>query len=218
MILLSHIIEPETPTYGNRDSFIIEGSSQIADGSSANSSKWTFTTNHLGTHIDMPKHFFEEGYTITDVPLNFWISDKVQVIEVPCTEAKLIEIKQLSKEINNETEILLIKTGYEKFRNTDKYWNDNPGLLANMGTWLRKNRPNIKIIGFDFISLSSWKFKEEGKEAHRVFLNPKGTGDPICIIEDMSLCNISDLIKKIIISPVFVKCTNGSPVTIFAII
>ena len=58
MILLSHILNSDTPSYGNRDRFIIEEPSQISEGASANSSKWTFSTNHLGTHIDMPKHFF----------------------------------------------------------------------------------------------------------------------------------------------------------------
>lgn len=218
MILLSHIIDSETPSYGNREKFIVEDLSRIADGSSANSSKWTFTTNHIGTHIDMPKHFFEEGQTLTDVTVDFWFSDKVQLIDVPCTDAKLIESDHLTDDINNKTEILLIRTGYEKYRKTDKYWNDNPGLSASFGTWLRKKRPTIKIVGFDFLSLTSWKFRNEGKFAHQVFLDSSVEGNPICIIEDMALHNFKSQIKKIVVSPVFVQNTNGSPVTVFGFI
>ena len=216
VVLLSHILDENTPTYGNRVAFSIEEISEISKGAIANSSKWTFSTNHLGTHIDMPNHFFENGKTLTDVPLDFWFSNKIQLIDVPCSYAKLIKIEDLTTTVNKETEILLIRTGYEKFRETNKYWNDNPGLSANLGIWLRENRPNIKMIGFDFISLSSWKYREEGKNAHQAFLNPKGSGKSICIIEDMTLNKIYVNLKSIIVSPFFVKNTNGGPVTVFA--
>jgi len=216
MILLSHIIDSETPTYGNRDTLIIEDVSRISDGASANSSKWTFTSNHLGTHIDMPKHLYEDGQALTDVPIGFWFSDSVQLIDVVCDRAQLLEMDHLYDKVNVQTEVLLIRTGYEKYRNTDKYWNDNPGLAAGVGKWLRENRPNIKMIGFDFISLTSWKYREHGKEAHLAFLNPDATGNPICIIEDMSLNKMTSSPKTIIISPIMIKNTNGAPVTVFA--
>lgn len=216
MILLSHIIDNETPTYGNRDCLTIIESSSIKEGSSANSSKWIFSTNHLGTHIDVPKHFFESGKTITDFSLDFWISDKVQIIDIPCMTAKLIEVDHVSEEINIETEFLLIRTGYEKYRHNDKYWNDNPGLSANVGFWLRLNYPKIRMIGFDFISLTSWIYREEGKQAHKAFLNPEGIGSPICIIEDMALSGIKSTLTKMIVSPLFCRSSNGSPVTVFA--
>ena len=72
------------------------------------------------------------------------------------------------------------------------------------------------MVGFDFISLISWKFRDEGKKAHQVFLDPNAEGQPICIIEDMSLNKINFNLKSIIISPLFVKNTNGGPVTVFA--
>jgi arylformamidase len=215
MILLSHILDPKTPSYGNRDKFIIEETSCITKGASANSSKWTFSSNHLGTHIDMPKHFFEEGQTLTDVPIDFWFSDKIQLIDIPCDEAELVTVNHLIKEINNEIEILLIRTGYERFRDSDKYWNDNPGLSASLGEWLRNHKPNIKMVGFDFISLTSWKKRDHGKIAHQTFLNMKEEGNPICIIEDMALGNLQNQLSSILISPVFVKDTNGAPVTVY---
>jgi arylformamidase len=217
MILLSHIIDSQTPSYGDRDKFIIEESSRIIQGASANSSKWTFSTNHIGTHIDMPRHFFDEGQTLTDVPIDFWFSEKVQLIDVPCTKAKLIEINDLKSDINSLTEVLLIRTNYEKFRKTDKYWNDNPGLSPNLGRWIRKNRPAIKIVGFDFISLTSWKNRAVGKESHRAFLDPTTEGQAICIVEDMKLSVVKTNINKLIIAPLFVLDGDGGMVTVFAI-
>jgi arylformamidase len=216
MILLSHILDTETPTYGQRDCFIIEETSQIKSGDSVNSSRWTFTTNHLGTHIDMPKHFYENGQSLTDVPVDFWCSDKVQLVDIPCSEARLIEESDSPKGIDYKTEVLLIRTGYEQYRQTDKYWNDNPGLSANLGKWLRENRPMIKIVGFDFISLTSWKYREEGKKAHQSFLDPNGESHAICVIEDMSLLKAGTAIGFIVIAPIFVESGNGGIVTVFA--
>lgn len=218
IVLLSHILDQNTPTYGNRDRFTIEEISQISDGATANSSKWTFSNNHLGTHIDMPKHFFENGDTLNDIPLDLLFSDKIQLIDIQCLGAKLIKLDDLTEKITFGTEILLIKTGYEKFRKTDKYWNDNPGLSPSLGIWLRKNRQNIKMIGFDFISLSSWKFREIGKKAHKAFLDPKGKNSPILLIEDMCLSRIKKRVSKMFIAPLLVDKSNGSPVTVIAVI
>ncbi len=216
LLLLSHFIDSSTPTYGNRDKFFADEVSDIAKGASANSSKWIFETNHLGTHIDMPRHFFEDGKTLTDFSTDFWISEKVQIVVVPCEEAKLITPTDLKETIQDNIDTLIIKTNFEKFRGSGKYWNDNPGLSEEFGFWIRKNKPEIKMVGFDFISLTSWKYRAEGKLAHKAFLTSEGEGNPVCIIEDMALKNCPPSIKKLIVAPVFVKNANGSPVTIFA--
>jgi arylformamidase len=216
MMLLSHFLDTETPTYGNRDNFIVNEVSQIKKGSSANSSEWKFSTNHIGTHLDVPYHFFENGQTITDYKNDFWYSKKCFLIDVPCNTAELINLSEPFSNIPKDVEVLLIRTGYENFRSQDKYWNDNPGLSPELGIWLKSNFTSLRIVGFDFISLTSWKFRDEGKEAHRNFLGSSKIYNPICIIEDMALSKIKNQIIDIIISPLFVKGSNGSPVTVFA--
>lgn len=216
MIILSHVIDSNTPTYGNRDSFSVDEVSQIKNGASANSSSWNFSSNHLGTHIDMPKHFYDNGKTLTDYGNEFWYSKKCFLIDIPCKKARLISNSDILEKIPLDVEFLLIRTGYEKYRLKDKYWNDNPGLAPEFAIWLKKNFVKLKFIGFDFISLTSWIYKDEGKEAHRKFLSTSRNHKPICIIEDMSLSVIKSPLKNIIVSPFFVKGGNGSPVTIFA--
>jgi len=217
ILLLSHILDEKTPTYGNRDKLSIESISAIFEGASANSSRWIFSSNHLGTHIDIPYHFFENGKTLTDYPNSFWFSNNVQLIDFPLENAKLLKTEHFYNKINSTTEVLLIRTAYEKFRGTEKYWNNNPGLSEEFGLALRKEFPLIKIIGFDFISLTSWIFREEGKKAHQAFLNPDSEGNPICIIEDMSLKNLNEKLNQIIIIPILIKNANGGPVTVFGI-
>ena len=65
-IRLSHIITNNAPSYGDRDKFRSIINSSITNGSSANTSKWNFTNNHIGTHIDVPRHFCDEGLRTLD--------------------------------------------------------------------------------------------------------------------------------------------------------
>ena len=214
-ILLSYNLNQKTPSYGKRDKFTVNETSQIINGDSANSSSWFFSTNHIGTHIDMPRHFFNNGKTVTDYPTQKWFFNKIQVVDVPCDRAKLINKKDIKCEINTNIDLLLIRTGYGKYRLMDKYWNDNPGLSPELGIWLRDTFRSLRAIGFDFISLTSWKFRDIGKKAHKVFLDPNGKNSPIWIIEDMNLSSIKNNISGIIVAPFFVDMSNGSPVTIF---
>jgi len=217
-LCLSHIISPNAPSYGNRDRFILGTNSSIQQGESSNSSTWVFTNNHLGTHIDVPYHFCEKGKRTFEIPIANYIFSMVQLIDIPCTAARLIGIKDLIKsgQINKEIELLLIRTGFEALRYEDCYWNDNPGLDAELATYFRENFTNLRCIGFDFISLTSWKYRIEGRESHLAFLCPGRRKRPILVIEDMSLKFLSNKINWVIVAPLFVEDGNGGPVTVFA--
>ena len=122
------------------------------------------------------------------------------------------------EEINSipkNTNFLIIKTGYCKFRLTDKYHNDNPGLESNLANILKEKLPNLKGIGFDFISLTSWNHRAHGRLSHRSFL---GEPNNFLVIEDMDLLEINNLtiVNSLVIAPLRTIDGNGGPVTIIA--
>jgi kynurenine formamidase len=218
-ICLSHIISQNTPSYGNRDRIILRTNSSIKQGETANSSCWIFSNNHIGTHIDVPYHFSETGKKTFEISVDEFIFNKVQLIDINCNNACLIGVNHFEKYssiIEKDIELLLIRTGFERFRGDDKYWNDNPGLAPELADYLRKNYPSLRCVGFDFISLTSWKYRVEGRLSHKEFLCP-GTGQKaILIIEDMSLKDINSRIKQLIVAPLMVEDGNGGAVTVFA--
>ena len=217
LIFLSHPYTSETPSYGNRDMVKITTNSSIRSGETANSSCWIFTNNHIGTHIDVPYHFSNKGKKVIDIPVDDWLFQKVVLIDVPCAEARLISDVDINEfHIDSDIEMLLIRTNYEKHRGEDKYWNDNPGLSPDVASYLRKKFPELRCIGFDFISITSWKYRKTGRESHKAFLAPEGNEVPIMAIEDMSLKNATKNINWVIVAPIIVEDGNGAPVTIFA--
>ena len=217
LIFLSHPYTSETPSYGNRDMVKIATNSSISSGETANSSCWIFTNNHIGTHIDVPYHFSNSGKKVIDIPVDDWLFQKVALIDVPCKEAILISKADINElHIDSDIEMLLIRTNYEKYRGDDKYWNDNPGLSPDLASSLRKRFPKLRCVGFDFISITSWKYRKIGRESHKAFLAPEGNSNPIMAIEDMSLKDITTKIQWLIVAPIIVEDGNGAPVTVIA--
>ena len=127
------------------------------------------------------------------------------------------------------TDLILVKTGFEKYRddasstpNDSVYIFHNPGWLPEAGIWLRENR-SIRAIGFDFISLTSYHNRPLGRQAHRAFLSAQPDGmdhdwnyDPIMIIEDMKLSELTETPELVIAAPLLFESADGSPATVLA--
>lgn len=218
-ICLSHLISQSTPAYGNRDRIFIRDNSSILKGETANSSCWIFSNNHIGTHIDSPRHFSATGKKTHEFPVNDFFYDKVAVVDITCATGILISIedfKKVEESVPADTELLIIRTGYESYRQDDKYWNDSPGLAAELADYFRAGYPDLRCVGFDFISLTSWNFRPEGRVSHKAFLCPEGDKKSILVIEDMALAGIISGIRSVIVAPMFVEDGNGGAVTVFA--
>jgi arylformamidase len=215
IVYLSHFINEQTPTYRFQNGFNIKKAKSIHNNDIVNESVIN-TTTHIGTHIDMPFHFYERGQTIKDFPPSFWIFENVLVIELRpksyVIKDELIENILLVKEI--DIELLLIKTHSTEFRNTTQYVEQNYGFHSDVFIILKSKFHKLRAFGFDTISVSSFIDREEGRKAHYAFLNPQ---NPILLIEDMDLTmiNKNTNIRKVIVSPILIENCDGLPCTIF---
>ncbi len=216
-IYLSHILSENTPSYGSKDHFSVVPNTEIRKGDTANTSSWTFTNNHLGTHIDLPFHFDDSGKQYEDYSADLFIFNKVGIIDISCNKGLLIVSETYPwEEIDADIEMLLIRTGFENKRNTDEYRKAYPGISAELCRFWKKRFKKLRCIGFDFISLTSPLFKAEGKAAHRELLNSEKGMEAVWIIEDMSLKMAEQKIECVIVAPLRVTNGNGGPVTVFA--
>jgi kynurenine formamidase len=219
LIYLSYTLNRNSPTYGNRNRFKIEKKSSIKRGDIANDSSIS-TTVHIGTHIDMPYHFFEDGQSIEDFPASFWrfYGDEILLLELKEIKDLVVEdelIKELEKiEDKLNYKLLLVKTGACYIREKKEFWERNYGFSPKVAEYLRENFSNIRIFGFDSISVSSFQNRMVGREAHRAFLNPKS---PILLLEDMDLREVDEqtIFKSITIAPLRIEECDGLPCTIF---
>lgn len=215
---LSYSLDISTPTYGNRNKFLIEKKSDISKGDVANDS-FISTTAHIGTHIDMPYHFYEDGQTIENFDADFWIFKKVLFVEI---EPKNLVVKdELINVLENiqdtDYEILIVKTGICNQRNKEVFWKENVGFAPEIYNYLTEKFLNIRVLGFDSISVSSITDRILGRESHKRFLSPK---KPILLLEDMDLRQIDSgvVFEKIVVAPLRIKKCDGLPCTVIGFI
>lgn len=216
MIFLSYTLNPATPSYGNRNAFKIEKQSSIAQGGTANDSMIT-TTVHMGTHLDMPYHFYDEGQTIESYDADFFRFTKILFLEI---EPKNFVIRdelfeKLQSVQNIGYEILIVKTGSCNVRESKKYWEENYGFHPEIYDFLGERFGTIRMFGFDTLSVSSFQDRTTGREAHKRFLNPK---KPILLLEDMDLRSVdaSTRFSSVIVAPLRIEQCDGLPCTVIA--
>ena len=225
-IFLSYILDKQTPTYGDRNKFEQIKKSDISKGDVANDTTIS-TTVHIGTHIDMPYHFFEDGQTIEDFDADFWIFTQKEIlfIELKIENLELIIKDKLINELEKikdnsqfsilNSQLLIVKTGICNIRDKKEFWNENYGFHPDIANYLRDNFPSIRVFGFDSISVSSFQERMIGRESHKSFLD---SSNPILLLEDMDLRNIdkNTKFKEIIVSPLRISNCDGLPCTIIA--
>ena len=109
LIWLSHVLTKHTPAYGGGEGMRIEHEKQINCGDSCNTAKLAFS-NHLGSHVDAPRHFIESGITTESYEPQDWIFIKPLVINsvmaLPTESHNLPDLLSLS--INPSISIPLI--------------------------------------------------------------------------------------------------------------
>ena len=220
MINLTYPLCNDTPVYGGGVSPAIKPGKRILEGDSCNTLE-LLLTSHTGTHIDLPAHFDAVGKTLTDYPLGFWYSEKIECLFMDMNKTFLrgeligsARIEQLIRDnINYETEVILLKTGFCEKRESEIYWKEPPGIEPNLPDFLRETFPRLRFFGMDLISVSSFANRDSGRLVHKAFLKHS---HPILPIEDMNLCSLPEILSNIIIAPLYIKDADGAPCTVFA--
>ena len=120
---LSHIINNATPTYGNAYNISITLSHDMKNGEVANESHISSPT-HIGTHIDLPFHFYKNGQTIEQYDASFWIFNNPILLDIHSNHKVLKDeiinrINTLSLDTN--VDLLMIRTGIEEARGSKKF-------------------------------------------------------------------------------------------------
>jgi kynurenine formamidase len=215
-VWLNHPLDQGTPVYGGGHGLTVHKLTSIASGDTANTSRWEFP-NHIGTHLDAPYHFFDQGLKLSDYPPDYWIFNQPLLLDISADDGHLITPGDVADRLATNPDLLMIRTGYEQYRHEERYWQRNPGLSPELGQWLRDKHPSVRVVGLDCVSITSRLHRELGRAAHRVFLNPEGPGNPIPLIEDMALAEVSWPLRQIIVAPLPIAGADGGPCTVLGL-
>ena len=184
LIDLSHTIEHGLVTYKGLPAPIIcdylsrENSKQFyEEGTQFQIGKIEMVTN-TGTYIDCPFHRFENGKDLSEIGLECFTDLEAIVIRVPFTETLAITENHLQNyEIRNRA--VLIHTGWDRYWNTEMYYENHPYLTKEAAEYLRDC--NVKLAGIDSHNIDCTLGKS--RPVHTILL-----GAETLIVEH--LCNL----------------------------
>ena len=116
-IWLSHTLNPNTEGYRGEKSLRIRKVSKISKGDSSNSINFSMH-NHLGTHVDVPFHFLNDGSKMNDYKASDWVFNSPVLIEKSLSAGELLTPEKFKSSLSKveDADIIIIKTGFEKFR------------------------------------------------------------------------------------------------------
>jgi arylformamidase len=202
---LSYFLDESTPAYGGSEgTIVLKKCREISKGDTSNNLELGLPA-HIGTHIDFPYHLSNEGKKCQDYPAAFWLFSKVGFLS-----CSVKELEHRIVEHPTDIEILLFRSGFGAKRGLLEYWASQPVIPARYATLLRERFPQLRVFGFDMISLTSKLDRSEGKAAHISFLLEQ----EILVLEDMNLIDLNEVPGKVVVQPLQVRDADGVPCSV----
>jgi arylformamidase len=197
----------------------IEPVKRIDSGGTSNTSL-VHLYSHLGTHVDVPRHCFTGGKTITDLPIDAFVFGCPRVVDLSLGEGALVRSSDLEERADmlRDCDLLILRTGFESARaDKHRYERRGPGFSVEAARYIRKELAAVRGIAVDFISLSSYGSADEGRAAHRILLADEPGGRPTLIFEDVRVSALGDTEpRRVLAFPLMIAELDGCPCTIVA--
>ena len=191
-------VEATVPVYPGNTPFTLEAIKRVARGDSSNVSTIHMSA-HSGTHIDAPRHFFDDGPGVEGLPLEM-LMGRARVIEL--TTRKGIVPDDFAGLDLSEDVRLLIKTANSRLWGSPEFHKDYVGVTEAGAKYLVER--GVKVVGVDYLSVE--QFKTPGAPAHHVLL-----GGGTIVIEGLNLRDVEPGIYDMICLPLRIVGADGAP-------
>jgi len=167
------------------------------------------TIVHTGTHCDAPAHCLKGAKTMDEIPIDAFVGEAI-IVDVNVDEDKEIKPDVLKNYDIKPGDIVLLRTGYSKYWNTDKYVNDSPYLSEATAQALVDLK--VKAIGLDIISPD--KVEDNTAPVHKIFMR-----NNVQIIENLNRLDEIDKPRVFFAAaPILVDKADGGFTRAFAVI
>jgi arylformamidase len=191
-------LDSNVPTYPGNTPFQLEPIKRLAQGDSSNVSTLHLSADS-GTHVDAPRHFFDDGPGAEQLALEM-LCGRARVVEL--TTRKAITPDDLSGFDLTKDIRLLIKTHNSKLWGTPVFHNDFIGVTEPAARFLVEH--GVKLLGVDYLSVE--EFKKPGAPAHRTLL-----GAGTIVIEGLNLRDVEPGTYELFCLPLSIVGADGAP-------
>ncbi|KAJ7099380.1 putative cyclase [Mycena belliarum] len=208
---LSHSLKPDMQIYPGDPPFSFSCAASIAkDGYAVRA---LAMGSHTGTHVDAPAHFFADGKTIGELPLDAFIGSALALDltqKAPRTAITRADLAPVAPHMAPGM-VLLLHTGWARYWGTATYL-DHPFLAREAAEQIVAS--GVRIVGIDALSPDETRGDGTGSfGAHEVILGAGGV-----IAENLTnLQALAGAEYTVHLVPLKIDGSDGSPVRAFAL-
>ena len=191
-------LDSQLPVYPGNTPFSLEAIKRIARGDSSNVSTIHMSA-HAGTHVDAPRHFFDDRSGVEALPLEL-LCGRARVVEV--TSRRGIGPDDFAATDLSEDLRLLIKTSNSRLWAAPAFQPDFVGMTEAGARYLVDR--GVKVVGVDYLSVE--EYGARGAPAHHVLL-----GGGIIVIEGLNLLEVEPGLYDLFCLPLLVVGADAAP-------
>lgn len=177
----------------------IELQQSVAKGAGANVSKIEFGS-HTGTHVDAAKHFFDDGQTVDQIPIERFIGPAI-LLHFP-DDLKSITASDLAKHDIGSHKRVLLRTRNSQLLRSPKFAVDYTFLAPDGAQFLVDH--GVELVGIDYLSIE--QFHSGHHRTHLTLLKEK-----VVIVEGLDLSLPPPGVYELICLPLRLTGLDGAP-------
>ena len=198
---ISLTISPNLPIWPGDPALELEQIESMDKGAHANVTRISAAV-HLGTHVDAPHHFLNDGRTVESLPLD--------VLTGPCYVTQLPDgVDEITEEVLERTEItsdmkrVLFGTRNSHLwaRGETKFQTDFVAITEDGAEWLVAR--GVQLVGVDYLSVAPYG---DSVPTHTILLKAG-----VVVVEGLNLSQISRGFYDLYCLPLKIANSDGAP-------
>ena len=198
---ISLTISPSLPTWPGDPALELEQIESMDKGAHANVTRISAAV-HLGTHVDAPHHFLNDGRTVESLPLSV-LTGPCYVVQLPdgveAITAEMLERMELTFEFKR----ILFGTRNSHWwaKGETVFQTDFVAITEDGAEWLVER--GVQLVGVDYLSVAPYG---DSAPTHTVLLQAG-----VIIVEGLNLSQISRGFYDLYCLPLKIADSDGAP-------
>ncbi len=194
-------LSPTFPIWPGDPPLRLEQIASMDEGAEANVSALAMSV-HVGTHVDAPHHFLNDGRTVENLPLDVLVGP-CRVVSLPETVDQIGAAALEAAGLDPVPQRLLLRT-----RNA-RLWRESPrafrqdfvALTPDGAEWLVAH--GVQLIGVDYLSVAPFSAPVP---THRILL-----AAGVVVLEGLNLAAVPDGDYRLYCLPLKLQGSDGAP-------
>jgi len=198
---ISLTISPSLPTWPGDPALELEQIESMDKGAHANVTRISAAV-HLGTHVDAPHHFLNDGRTVESLPLSI-LTGPCYVTQLPdgvdAITAEVLDRSEITPEMKR---VLFGTSNSHWWKNGEtKFQTDFVAITEDGAEWLVER--GVQLVGVDYLSVAPYG---DSTPTHTVLLKAG-----VVIVEGLNLSQVSRGFYDLYCLPLKIADSDGAP-------